>query len=329
MMAEVVLISTGGTISCRPGLDSRLLPGASTDLVERVARSSSVRLRHHEQSSVFGTALGITDLFAIASRARKLLQQPDVAGAVVTAGTGIIEEGAYLCELLNDTGKPIVWTGAQRSADERDFDGERNLSDSVRVAASLEARTERCGAASLVCFNEEVLPARDAVKQHKSSVAAFSAGDGGILARTSGNRLGWVRRAIPGRQFEVGGLVAEVDLISLAAGSDDRFVRASLAAGARGIVVEGFPGVGMVCPGVVDSLHEAVRSGVVVVLSSRSPLGTMIGRYGGALGGGTLEQQGVILGGDVAPVKLRIGLMVLLALPRQGAMAALAAELWQ
>lgn len=34
----------------------------------------------------------------------------------MTAGTGVIEEGSYICDLLNTTSKPIVWTGAQFSA---------------------------------------------------------------------------------------------------------------------------------------------------------------------------------------------------------------------
>ena len=67
-----------------------------------------------------------------------MLARTDVAGVVVTAGTGIIEEGSYLCELLNRTSKPIVWTGAQFSADMLDTDGPRNLLNSVRVAVSPE-----------------------------------------------------------------------------------------------------------------------------------------------------------------------------------------------
>lgn len=45
----------------------------------------------------------------------------------------------------------------------------------------------------------------------------------------------------------------------------------------------------------------------------------MIAKYGGELGGARLHQQGVLLGGELAPAKLRILLMVLLAHTRDPA----------
>ncbi|HEU4583784.1 MAG TPA: asparaginase [Polyangiaceae bacterium] len=323
------MISTGGTISCRPERDGSLMPAASSRLIAAAAERASVRLSHREYASVFGTALGLGELFEIVSLACRALEQPQMAGVVITAGTGIIEEGAYLSELLNRSGKPIVWTGAQHAARDPDFDGPRNLGGAIRVAAAREARTEHCGAAALVCFNEEVLPARDAVKVHKSSVAAFSAGEGGALARADEDRVVWLRRSLAGRQFEVDRLESNVDLIPLVAGSDDRFFRASLEAGARGIVVQGFPGVGMICPGVSSAIARALDRGVVVVLSSRSPHGRMLAKYGGEIGGATLVRAGVLLGGNLAPAKLRIGLAVLLSVSQErDRLSSLAGELW-
>ncbi|HEX3760578.1 MAG TPA: asparaginase domain-containing protein, partial [Kofleriaceae bacterium] len=268
-------------------------------------------VRHQPFSEVFGTALGPRELFAVVQQARAALARAEVCGVVITAGTGILEEAAYLSELLNDTGKPIVWTGAQYAADAPDSDGPRNLRNAVRVAASPGARS--CGTGGLVAFNQEVYAARDVVKLHRNNLAAFSALDAGILARADEDRVVW-RRAVPARPvFAVDHLVTDVDLITLVAGCDDRFFRASIAAGARGLVIEGFPGVGMICPGVQGGVRAALDAGLCVVLSSRSPCGRMIAKYGGELGGATLQHQGVVLGGELAPAKLRILLMVLLA----------------
>ena len=250
-------------------------------------------------------------------QARAALARDEVCGVVITAGTGILEEGSYLCELLNDTGKPIVWTGAQYAADAPDSDGPRNLRNAVRVAASPGAR--RCGTGALVAFNQEVFAARDVVKLHRNNLAAFSALDGGILARADEDRVVWRRAQLARPVFAVDHLVTNVDLITLVTGSDDRFFRASIAAGAEALVIEGFPGVGMICPGVRDGVRAALDAGLCVVLSSRSPYGRMIAKYGGELGGATLLRQGVVLGGDLAPAKLRLLLMVLLAHTRDRA----------
>lgn len=109
-------------------------------------------------------------LFAVAQLVTAALARADVSSVVVTAGTGIIEEGSYLCDLLNSTSKPVVWTGAQFSANMWDSDGPRNLLNAVRVASSADARD----LGALVCFNQEINAARDVVKSHKTNVSTFT-----------------------------------------------------------------------------------------------------------------------------------------------------------
>jgi L-asparaginase len=118
------------------------------------------------------------------------------------------------------------------------------------------------------------------------------------------------------RAFRAERIEANVDLIKLVAGSDDRFFRASLQAGAAGIVVEAFPGVGIVSPGALEGIVAAREAGVPVVLATRSLQGRTLPKYGGKIGARDLLPLGVILAGDLAPVKARILLMVLLGYTR-------------
>jgi L-asparaginase/Glu-tRNA(Gln) amidotransferase subunit D len=74
--------------------------------------------------------------FDLATRIEKHLARQDVSGVVVTHGTDTMEESAFLADLIVDSEKPIVFTGAQRNADEPDSDGPRNLADAIRIAAS-------------------------------------------------------------------------------------------------------------------------------------------------------------------------------------------------
>lgn len=309
----VVVITTGGTIASRldPATGGVVPAISGEDLVRAVPGLSNVAdVEVRPFGNVLGPALTPQDLFSIARQATEALARSEVSGVVVTAGTGIIEEGSYLCELLNTTPKPIVWTGAQFSADMWDTDGPRNLLNSVRVAISPEA----VDLGAVVCFNQEINAARDVVKQHKTNVHTFTSLDVGILGRADEDRIVMVRRPARRRSFSVGSIEPNVDLIKLVSGSDDRFFTASVAAGARGIVVEAFPGVGIVSPGALTGIVAARNAGIPVLLATRSPQGRTMAKYGGEIGAKDLEKLGVILAGDLASTKARLLLMVLLAM---------------
>ncbi len=310
---RVVVITTGGTIASRPDpVTGGVVPALSgEDLVAAVPGLGDVAdVEVQPYSNVLGPALVPDQLFEIAKRARAALDRAEVAGVVVTAGTGIIEEGSYMCELLNPTEKPIVWTGAQFSADMWDTDGPRNLLNAVRVAVCPDAR----GLGAVVCFNQEINAARDVVKSHKTNIETFQSLDLGILGRADEDRVVIVRRPALRRSYEVDHIESNVDLIKLVSGTDDRFFRASIAAGARAIVVEAFPGVGIVCSTALPGIRAALDAGIPLILSTRSLMGRTIPKYGGELGASDLVKLGVLLAGDLAPSKARILTMVLLGL---------------
>lgn len=314
-LTTVVVLTTGGTIASRPDpVTGGVQPAVSgADMVEAVPGLKQVaRIEVKPFANVLGPALSVDQLFEIASQARQALARDEVAGVVVTSGTGIIEEGSYLCDLLNTSDKPIVWTGAQFSADMWDTDGPRNLLNAVQVAACPDAR----GLGAVVCFNQEINGARDVVKTHKTNQSTFSSLDLGILGRTDEDKVVIVRRPTLRQTFDAVRIEPNVDLIKLVAGSDDRFFNASVEAGAAGIVVEGFPGVGIVSPGALVGIVRAREAGIPVVLATRSLKGRTSAKYGGHIGARDLLPLGVILAGDLAPAKARMLLMVLLGMTR-------------
>ncbi len=311
----VVVITTGGTIASRldPATGGVVPAISGEDLVRAVPGLNDVAdVEVQPFGNVLGPALTPQDLFTIARQASDALARSEVSGVVVAAGTGIIEEGSYLCELLNTTSKPIVWTGAQFSADMWDTDGPRNLLNSVRVAVSPDA----LDLGAVVCFNQEINAARDVVKHHKTNVHTFTSLELGILGRADEDRVVIVRRPTRRRSYSVDRIEPNVDLIKLVSGSDDRFFTASIAAGARGIVVEAFPGVGIVSPGALPGLVAARDVGIPVVLATRSAEGRTMAKYGGEIGAKDLVKLGIILAGDLPASKARILLMVLLALTK-------------
>jgi L-asparaginase len=110
----------------------------------------------------------------------------------------------------------------------------------------------------------------------------------------------------------VAGIEERVALVKVVTGMDDALIRAALAGGARGLVIEG-SGAGNVPDSVVPGIAAALAAGCPVVLVSRSPFGLLSPTYGTPGGGKSLRDLGVILGQGLNGPKARIRLMVALA----------------
>jgi L-asparaginase len=95
---------------------------------------------------------------------------------------------------------------------------------------------------------------------------------------------------------------------------DDVLVKAAVAAGATGLVIEG-SGRGNVTSGIAGTLKSLARDGFPVIITSRCPGGRVEPVYGakGGSGGRDLEDAGCIFAGDLKGPKARILLMVALA----------------
>jgi L-asparaginase len=107
-----------------------------------------------------------------------------------------------------------------------------------------------------------------------------------------------------------------VDVVSAYPGADGVHVRASLAAGAAGLVVAAL-GVGNVGPAMVEAVAEAVAAGVPVLICSRVTAGPVAPLYAG--GGAELARVGAIFADDLSPWQARLLLAVASAVPDQDA----------
>ena len=237
---------------------------------------------------------------------------------VVTHGTDTMEESAFLADLLVESDKPVVFTGAQRSADEPDTDGPRNMAEAVRLAASPKA----WGLGAVILFEGDFHAARDATKTHASRTDTFRSGEHGKLGEVDGTAIILHRRPILRRTFEAVRIEPDVELVRLAMGSSPLLLRHAAASGAKAVVLEGF-GRGNAPPPVTQAAGEIIASGIPVIVATRCPEGRVKPIYGNG-GGKDLERVGALFAGDLSGHKARILTAVVLGTPGADLRSALA-----
>jgi L-asparaginase len=310
-MAErprVVVIFTGGTISMLPdpatGAAVPTLDGAA--ILARVPGLETIAdLEPLDWGLVPASHLRFSQILELGEAIAVAAARPDVAGVVVVQGTDVLEETAYAWDLLHTGAAPVAVVGAMRNAGERDFDGPRNLSDAVRVAADGRLR----GAGVLVVMGGLILAADNATKTDSLALDTFQALDDGPLGYVEDDtvrldRERGPRRTLPRRPREA---AAPVALLTAVVSTDGDLVRAAVDRGAAGIVIEA-TGSGNTDPDLLTAAREAMDAGIPVALTTRCASGPVGPWYGFPGGGRTWRDAGAILAGTLSGPKARLGL---------------------
>jgi L-asparaginase len=310
MAAKVVLIGTGGTIASRydAQLGRTVASQRGEDLLAQVPQLGDVAaIEVDDFATVPSFDLPAELAFQLAGRINQHLAHAEVSGVVVTHGTDTMEESCYLADLLLQSDKPAVFTGAQRAHDDPNPDGPSNIIGAVRTAAASAARA----LGAVICFADQIHAARDVTKVSASALATFQSYDKGALGEVDAGRVVIHRRPERRRTFAVDGLETRVPLLRLYLGFDVALVEAALERGARGLVIEAF-GRGNGPAALVPVVRAAVAAGVPVIVTSRCPTGRVEPIYGNG-GGKDLADAGAVFAGDLKGPKARLLLMVLLA----------------
>ncbi|GAK71910.1 L-asparaginase [Agrobacterium rubi TR3 = NBRC 13261] len=309
MTKTICLVTTGGTIASQMNATTGHVTAQIGGNDLRAALSSrldGVDVVVDEFMTIGSFALTLDDAFALAGRIKDHLADPKIDGVVVTHGTDTMEESAYMADLLIDSEKPVVFTGAQRAADEPDADGPRNIVDSVRIAASSVAR----GLGVLLCFEQEFHAARDVTKSHTSRTDTFISAEHGKLGEVDGDMVVLHRRPVIRDTIPTGRVETDIEIVKLGIGSSDRYLRFLTEQGVGAVVIEGF-GRGNAPPAVTAAAIDLVKSGIPVVITSRCQRGRVKPIYGNG-GGKTLAEGGIIFAGDLSSQKARILLSMLM-----------------
>jgi L-asparaginase len=317
-VGTVAVLCTGGTIASQavPGGGSRAsLPARA--LLDRVPVAQGIRAVGRDILQLNSFALTPEDMLGVLEEVRVALVDPELDAVVVTHGTDAMEETSFFVDLFLDDDRPVVFTGAQRTADAFDPDGPSNLRDAVAVAAHPQTR----GLGVLVVFDGSVFAARGVRKVHTLASAAFGDSDAGALGGLAGGRVQLARRPIrctPLDHAKLSVPLPRVDVVAVYPGSDGTAIDAFVAAGARGLVLEA-TGAGNATPAVAKAVARLAAQGTPVVISTRVPAGPVVPLYAGNGGGTDLVSAGALPAGRLRPGQAR---MLLIALLATGATAA-------
>ena len=305
------ILFTGGTISMQRDAAAggnvpahggealvRLAPGIERIAPVRIEDWARLPACHFDQAR----------LWALRERVREVADSGEASGIVITHGTDILEETAYLLDRTLDRRIPIAITGAMRTSSDEGWDGPGNLRDAVTVAASPAS----AGRGTMVVFAGQVFAGREAAKVHATDIEAFSAPHGGAIGRVLAGGVTFssapASDRAPVRPTSLHARVAHVPTVV----GDQGEVLDRAREGHDGVVVEAF-GSGNMPPGAVPALRRWIQEGKPVVLASRCWWGQVTPLYAFEGGGARTTAIGAIPAGPRTPSQARMELAIALS----------------
>ena len=329
-LPRIRLLATGGTIvgaQTSGGARGYRAAALSTEeVVAAVPQLASLAQLEVERVAAIGSQnMDEATWLKLAARTQAALDEPSIAGVVITHGTDTMEETAYFLNLVLRTEKPVVLVGAMRPATAISADGPINLYNAIAVAA--HADTHARGV--LVVANDEIHFAREITKTDTTQIGTFRSGHHGLAGLVNTGRLHLyappVRLHTAQSEFAfprsgerqqadspalVATLLPRVDILYAHAGMSRDLIDAAVRAGARGLVIAGV-GDGNLNAAALTACAEAAKTGVAIVRSSRT-------------GGGIVERNieidddalGFIAADELNPQKARVLLMLALTRTR-------------
>lgn len=311
MKAKVVVFTTGGTIAMK--FDKKvngLMPAVSgEDLAAAVPGLEDVcEIEVKEFSNMASCNITPEKMLALSKTIEQELKRSDINGVVVTHGTDTVEETAYFLDIVHQSDKPIVLTAAMRGAGDTSPDGPMNIYCAVKTAASKES----VGKGVLVLLNEQIHAAGQVRKTHSANPATFESPWWGPLGYCDGDRVVMRRAPLDRMTFALDTLSARVDVIMAMTGSGRDYIDFAVSQGCKGIVIEGF-GRGNIPPAMEEGIADAVKQGVVVVISTRTLGGRpwQVYAYPGSVTDS--RSHGAVKAGEYSSAKTRLKLMVILS----------------
>ena len=301
---KVFILTTGGTIASQS--NAPLIDGPA--LIKEIPALGNYASIEVEEVAKIGSSKMTPSIWLILVKRIKTLieKHPDAACFVITHGTDTMEETAYFLNLTHLSEVPIVLVGSMRSSNAISADGPANLVNAVRVGTDPDAR----GRGVMVVLNDNIMAARDLIKQHNTRVDAFVPTDRGYLGTVDQAGVQFWRQPNQKHTFQSEFNVYElddlpqVDILQDFAGLDEELVQLFLQRPSKGLVISSFAGGRMsTAASTVLRLQNPHRP---IVIASSVKSGRIYGR--------NQQNSPVVAAIDLPANKARILLMLALTI---------------
>lgn len=316
-LPNIVILATGGTIAgaAPSGTQAAYTSGAVT-IDAMLAAVPGIKdlanIKGEQISNVGSQDMTFEIMLALAKRINTLLATNDVDGIVITHGTDTMEETAFFLNLVVKSDKPVVMVGSMRPSTALSADGPLNLFEAVGVAADPNSR----GRGVLVVMNDWIHGAHSLTKTSTTALQTFMSPLRGLVGVSSYGKNDFYNnphwKHTTGSEFDVTNVsrLPRVDILYACADMAPDLIDASVANGAKGIVIAGV-GNGNMNKASLEAASRAAKKGIVIVRSSRVATGS-VGRNVEV----NDDEMNFVASDELNPQKARILLTLALLKPR-------------
>ncbi|MEN2766158.1 asparaginase [Ornithinibacillus xuwenensis] len=306
-MKKILIIHTGGTISMLENKETGEVNTTNTHPLSNIPYhfGETIVIEEHIEFSLPSPHITPNHMLQLADTIKNSLSEYD--GIVVTHGTDTLEETAYFLELVLNTNKPVILTGAMRSSNEIGSDALYNLISSIRVVLSNNAYSKGV----LVVMNDEIHSAINVTKTSTSNVATFQSPQYGPIGIVTKESIIFHHQLVTRITYPVKHISKNVFLLKAYAGMDSRIMEAIHSGKPDGLVIEGL-GQGNLPKETIEPIKNILADNIPIVLVSRSFRGTVQPTYAYEGGGKRLKEMGIIFTTGLTGPKARLKLLIAL-----------------
>ncbi len=165
-MKKILMLATGGTISCRQteeGLAPVLDGNALLEFIPGIPEHCEITVENPMR--IDSTDVTAKDQMKLSGLIRKNYERFD--GFIISHGTDTLSyTAALMYHVIRNPDKPVIITGSMKPIGEPGSDAEKNLIDSFKVAVS------GCKGVAAV-LNGKIIKGNHVVKIHSQSIDAF------------------------------------------------------------------------------------------------------------------------------------------------------------
>jgi L-asparaginase len=286
-MSQILIIYTGGTIGMMSDPQTKVLKPINFDqIMDNVPELEKLncKLKVHSFEEIIDSSNMNPAIWSeLAGLIKKNYDTVD--GFVILHGSDTMSfTASALSYMLENLGKPVIFTGSQLPISAVRTDAKENLMTAIEIANAKKNDRARVPEVCIY-FDYKLFRGNRSFKYNSSKFEAFRSPNYPILAE-SGVHLRFsqndIRYPKDGEALKVHqNLISDVAVLKLYPGITPKVVEAILTSDVRGIVMETF-GAGNTTTEqwFIDKLKHAIDSGKVILDISQCKVGTVeLGRY--------------------------------------------------